>query len=185
MTYTELTNNFKGIVDIEQVKICFPDENDTTIRQQLSRFEQRGKITRLKRGTYWLGEGDPDILKLANTLYEPSYISLEFALNFYGVMPDVPAVVTSVTTIKPLKINTDFGNFSYSKLKRDLYFGETIVKDIRIATPEKALLDFLYIREISSLGELRLDIDKLHIDKFNEFKTYFPEHIAKLNLLDI
>ena len=124
-----------------------------TLRNQLSRWAQQGKLIRLKRGIYALPQEKQKIgcseIFISNVLYSPSYVSLEFALNFYGLIPERATVVTAVSTHKTKKFQNRMGTFSYRKVKENLFFGYEKVRDeyghsILIATPQKALLYKLY-----------------------------------------
>lgn len=130
-------------------------EPPAKIHQQLSRWARAGKIIRLKRGLYTLPEGlrrsELSQHWLANTLYSPSYLSLETMLSWYDLIPERVMAVTSVTTLKTATFDNPLGRFVYRHLKPELFFGFEEKKDNRgamtlIATPEKALLDYIYLR---------------------------------------
>jgi predicted transcriptional regulator of viral defense system len=123
-------------------------------RLQLNRWTRAGKLIRLKRGLYCLPEerrgATVSIRWLANTLYSPSYLSLEYMLSWYDMIPERVAVVTSITTLKTAVFKNDLGHFFYRNLKKHLFFGFEEVKDefgslVLMATPEKALLDYVYL----------------------------------------
>lgn len=120
---------------------------------QLSRWSRSGKVIRLKRGLYTL---PPDqqrtpfsTLWLANTLYSPSYLSLETMLSWYDMIPERVAQTTSVTTLKTAQYKNAFGVFVYRHIKPQLFTGFEESKDkygaiVLMATPEKSLLDYIY-----------------------------------------
>jgi predicted transcriptional regulator of viral defense system len=111
----------------------------------------------------------PDFARyVANRIYAPSYISLHSALSFYGMIPEEVVQVTSVTTLKTAKFENGFGTFHYQNVKTPLYFGYEIKsmqngRGLMFATPEKALLDLLYLNPYykteQDMEELRLDED--------------------------
>lgn len=113
---------------------------------------QRGEIVPLKRGLYLLGESygkefSPETV--ANLLYGPSYVSLEYALAEYGLIPELVFPVTSVCTGRKKNFSTPVGIFIYRQLKASYYalgYFRHKVEEISylIATPEKALCDKLY-----------------------------------------
>ena len=103
----------------------------------------------------------------------PSYISLHTALSFYGMIPEAVVQITCVTSLKTASFTTDFGEYSYKNVKDNLMFGYELKpmadkRNIQFATPEKALLDLLYLYPFydskQELEELRLDEDYLHDD---------------------
>jgi len=119
---------------------------------QLSHWVKAGKLIRLKRGMYSLASLDggkqPSALELAEPLYRPSYLSLEFALSHYGLLPEAAGLLTSVTTRKTARIHNPLGDFTYRHVQPDYFFGfhrrsEPVVH--WMADPEKALLDFIYL----------------------------------------
>lgn len=107
-----------------------------------------GFLTRLKNGVYFLKTDPPSEEEMANALYQPSYISFEYALAYHNLLPEMPYGVTSATT-KPTRLfTTDTTSFSYRTIKKLAYTGYTLVKkedrSFLIAEPEKAYADYLY-----------------------------------------
>jgi predicted transcriptional regulator of viral defense system len=83
---------------------------------------------------------------IANYYLMPSYISLESALSYYGILSQFPTEVTSITPLKTTKYVLSNQLFSYAHLKKDLYWGYVKRDDgFLIATPEKAILDQAYM----------------------------------------
>ena len=169
-----------------QVERLFGNESKNLINTQLSRMVKRGDLTRLKRGVYRLAEIDVDELVLAGWLYKPSYISLESVLQMAGVIPEVVAQVTSVTTVTSKEIKTGEGVFLYSKIARELFFGYEKVRDDKsglyynVAEPEKALLDWIYIRKIKSLRSNRVDGGGLDKKKLKSYAKIYPKWVRKV-----
>ena len=140
----------------------------------LTRWVKKGLLTRLKRGYYSFPEhkDEPGILYyIANKIYTPSYVSLHTALSFYGLIPEAVIQITSVTSLKTVIYQNDFGEFTYKTVKKDLMFGYELKKQasgkaIKLATPEKALLDLFYLfpfyNTIKDMIALRFDDDYLH-----------------------
>ena len=123
-------------------------------RDAITRLMRDQKIIRIKKGLYIFG---PDYRKglvckesLANQIYGPSYISLEYALAFYGMIPERVDQVTSVTTGRSRKFNTPLGGFSYRYLPTEKYTVGITWKQlddyhgVMLATPEKAIFDYVY-----------------------------------------
>ena len=105
----------------------------------------------LRRGLYVVAEEvkKSDMMTFATKLYQPSYVSMEMALHFYGIIPEAVFTVTSVTTRKTKTFNTILGNFSYQKIKKEAFGGYETKNNGKIsfnlAVPEKAIVDFLYL----------------------------------------
>lgn len=119
-------------------------------RDKTTRLLADGAIIRLKKGLYCFGEAfrkEPLSREyLANLIYGPSYISLEYALSHHGLIPERVETVTSVTTRRSRDFETPFGTFSYRMLKGSRYAVganlETAGKTpFLLASPEKALAD--------------------------------------------
>lgn len=148
-------------------------------RNNLTRWVQQGWLIRLKQGWYIFPEylNQPDYaLWFANRIYSPSYVSLHTALSFYGMIPEAVVRITSVTSLKTATFNNSAGNYSYQTIREKLMFGYDLKPMpgghmLRIASPEKALLDLLYLypeyNTASALEDLRLDEDFLdnNLDK--------------------
>lgn len=138
-------------------------------RNNLVRWTATGLIIRLRQGYYTFPEyiGRPDYpLWFANRIYRPSYISLHSALAFYGMIPEAVMQVTSVTSLKTALFSNSFGEYSYKSVKAELMFGFDLKsmadgRTLSFATPEKALLDLLYLNPFydteQDMEDLRLD----------------------------
>ena len=116
----------------------------------LHRYKKRGFILQIKRGLYVFPEVLPPDVYIANKLYSPSYISLEFALSYYGVIPETVYEITSVTTKATRRFESLGKSFSYRKIKKTAYAGYEIQKQqglsFNIANIEKAFVDVNYLR---------------------------------------
>ena len=111
-----------------------------------------GLLVRLKRGVYALKTDMPSEEEIANKLYYPSYISFEYALAYYGILPEMTYITTSATT-KPTRVfTTDSLSFEYFTIKKAAYTGYSLVtfdtKSFLIADPEKALIDYMYFETL-------------------------------------
>ena len=144
-------------------------------RKALSDSLVRGDLIRVKRGLYvQSGRGIPAYSReiLANMIYGPSYISYEYALAYYGLIPERVEEVTSVTTGKSKLFMTPAGRFSYTHVSTTYYsfgFGRKQLGDERtflIAGPEKAVADRV-VREkggFSLRGMREFLFDSLRMD---------------------
>lgn len=139
------------------------------VRLQLSRWARQGKVIPLRRGLYALASPyrrvQPHPFLVANYLQRPSYVSLQSALAHYGLIPEFTPVVTSITTGRPRRRQTPLGQFDFRHIKKSFWFGFrwTPLNQAQaafVATPEKALLDLIYLQPGGDspdyLRELRL-----------------------------
>lgn len=145
--------------------------------RQLSRWVKSGKLIQIRRGLYTLSERyqktSPHRFFVANRLKRASYVSLQSALEYYGLIPEYVPSVISVTTGRPETLSTPIGAFIFKHIKKDLFFGYKVVdigdeQSALIALPEKALLDLLYLTpgsdNIDYIRELRLqNLDTLNL----------------------
>ncbi len=141
------------IFSTEQLRAYFPDRSIASLRQNLYNWQKQGYVVKLKKSLYAVASRLPEPAKTANLLYEPSYVSLQYALSYYQLIPDAAFQVTSVTTRKTKTFTNATGTYWYRNIKPELYFGYRLVDGFYLADPEKALLDQLYL----SKSQLRLD----------------------------
>jgi predicted transcriptional regulator of viral defense system len=132
-------------------------------RQQLSDWLDRGYIQPLAGGYYLLADAQVDashLFMLANRIYEPSYISRESALAHYLIIPESVLGITSVSSRKTRQLDSEWGRFSYRRIKPTLMFGYRVVEHDRrikykIASLEKTVLDYFYWNpRISSINDI-------------------------------
>lgn len=132
---------------------------------------RQGLLLRLKQGIYTLKTDPPGEEEIANALYKPSYISFEYALAYYGIIPERPYSITSATTKSTAQFSIQEKTFVYYTIKKEAYTGYNLVKGAAkaflIAEPEKALVDYLYFVTLGKRGgndrviTKNLDIKKL------------------------
>lgn len=155
--------------------------NPADVRRQLSRWVQAGRLQQLRRGLYSLAPPyqkiKPHPFVVANQLVRGSYVSLQSALGYYGLIPEYVPLVTSVTTGRTGRWETALGEYLYRHVKPAL-FGGYVRSEVSpgqaafVATPEKALLDLIHLEPgadaLPYLEELRLQ----NLDQFdlNELK---------------
>jgi predicted transcriptional regulator of viral defense system len=174
------------LVDTEALLAGVTDQ--VPLKVQISRWKKAGRLIQLRRGFYLLAEPFRKIEIhepfIASMLKKPSYISLEKALEYHGLIPEAVPVYTSVTTKRQAKFVSPAGVFTYRHIKNSLFWGYrsyTLRKQTGfIASPEKALLDLVYFNgmdiSLKYLHGLRLQntekIDPVALlDYANKFKS--------------
>lgn len=158
---------------------------------RIRRLLKVGEIVRVKKGLYVPGKEyrrPYSNLILGNLVFGPSYVSFASALAHYGFIPESPGSVWSVTPARKKHFVTPLGNFEYFFQNMELYAAGMARIQIEgnkfalVATPEKALYDFVKFRlgnsdsrdELSQdllIEDLRLDeqlLRKLSIGKLEE-----------------
>ena len=151
-------------------------------RDRVTKLLRSGELIRVKKGLYVTTDSRDWYSRevLANLIFGPSYVSLEYALRYHGLIPEAVETVTSVTTQRHKRYDTPLGRFEYEHLPVLAYACAMnfIAVDARrgflIASPEKALIDTLAVRtpglKAAEIGQhlfenLRLDeSDFLRLD---------------------
>lgn len=185
MKYINIQNNLRnlGVFTLNDIRILDPDFREPTLNDWLN----NGWIKRIRRFWYADSSFNPqgnDYFFIANKIYFPSYVSLESALSHYGFIPETTLQITSVSSRKTNLFDTQYGVFSYQSIKNNLYFGYEVIENndrpFTLATPEKAILDYLYLHsEISSMEDfegLRFNTEIINstIDK-EKFDIYLNQ----------
>lgn len=145
----KVKNRGVALFTIKDVQRIFRS-SDVAARFLVYRWNKRGRITRVKRGLYRFSEQVLPDAYVANKLYEPSYVSLEYALSYHRVIPESVYTITSVTTKSTRSFNVQGKRFTYHRIKRSAYSGYHPYRQqgftFYLAEPEKAFVDALYLR---------------------------------------
>jgi len=122
-------------------------------RDKITDLMRNGVIIRVKKGLYIFGEKfrryPYSRELLANLIYGPSYVSLDYALSYYGLIPETVEIITSVTTNRSRRFSTPVGLFTYRRIPVSAYaqgfiqFEAENKQVFLMATREKALADKL------------------------------------------
>ena len=164
--------------------------------EKVSELEQKGLIIRIKRDLYVVSPKvhNQEISSelVANHLYGPSYVSLESALSYYGLIPERVYSVRSVCTKQHKQYNTSLGNFEYFKIPEN-YFSIGINQEIinnsyafLIASPEKALCDKivnlrnLRIQSVKAMNEYLENDLRFEMSALSSFNADIIENCIKL-----
>ncbi|MEK7576664.1 MAG: hypothetical protein AAB482_03130 [Patescibacteria group bacterium] len=144
----------------------------------LHRYTKKGFIIRIKRGLYAFSEFLPPDLYVANKLYEPSYISLEFALSYHGVIPETVYEITSVTPKATRRFEAMDKIYSYHRITKRAFTGYSIQRQkgfsFAIADAEKAFVDTSHYRLHSGRKPIaRFDKSKINPAKAHKYATLF------------
>jgi predicted transcriptional regulator of viral defense system len=127
----------------------------------LSRLADQGQLVHLARGR-WLIAKNLSRLALPELISAPypAYVSMQSALFHHGLVEQIPAVIYAVTLGRPRRVTTPMAVISFHRLPAELFSGFVLNDDgAKIASPEKALFDVLYLgpgrsRLFASLPEL-------------------------------
>jgi predicted transcriptional regulator of viral defense system len=153
----------------------------------LYRASRSGYLKKICNGVYWnllFHPEPPKVEQVACFARQPSYITCEWALNYHGLLLQVPRVCTAVTlhpgTGKRNRILYEGYIIEYSRLKETLYLPEEILAQdgILMATAEKALLDAAYLRhEIPFADEM--EKDPLDLGRLSRLLPLYPGSVQR------
>ncbi len=184
MQYLEFREKLKNFLvfslnDIRKIDASFH-------RQRLNEWQDKGYIKKVINEYYVFADleiNEQALFVIANKIYDPSYVSLEMALSYRGLIPEGVYGITSVTSRKTQIFDSKLARFSYRKIKSELMFGYELIKyqnhTFKLAGIEKAILDFFYfnprIQTEKEMEELRFNKDMFH-EKADEKKM--TEYLA-------
>ncbi|MBD3842974.1 MAG: hypothetical protein IE909_14050 [Campylobacterales bacterium] len=201
MKTIEIKNALPLSVFSHEMLYALLEKSVSNVNDKISNLVKSGELVRLKKGFYTFSKAyltkPIDLISVANTLYTPSYVSFDYALSYYGMIPERVSEVTSATSKNEKLFETPVGRFSYKKVPLKAYalgvdwFYDDVEGGRFIATPEKALCDKIrYDRGIGTLTQsgmvdylkydLRLEITKpLDAELIEEIATAYRSRNLK------
>lgn len=197
MKWSDLLSLLGGVTLFESSMLLAGEDSPAGVRRQLSRWVASGRLWQMRRGFYALAPPHarelPDALAVAARLHRPSYVSLQSALAYHGAIPEAVPVVTSVTTGRPRRFRTSFGEFVYRHVNPGLFWGYQEVElgpgqPAYVAFPEKALLDLFHLTRGTIrrrfLEELRLSSGQFDPAKLEQIakRTAKPKLVRAASL---
>jgi len=182
MQYVELKKSLKSftifsLTDIKRIDINFH-------RRRLNEWQEKGYIKKIIKGYYIFSDlelSENVLFEIANRIYRPSYISFEMALSYYHLIPESIYTITSASTRRTYNFKTCIADFIYRTVKPELFSGYNLVnyngKHFKIASIEKAILDYFYINpDIKK----RSDFASLRVNREMFFKQIDEERLHSL-----
>lgn len=191
----EILNQF-GVVPFDYGVLASQLTAYKSPRQKISDLEKEGSLIRLKRGLYVVSPKISgkllSIELIANHMYGPSYVSMESALRYYGLIPEKTYSVDSMTIKRSRKFDNTIARFNYTYCPPSYYsigVKQVMKEDFSflIATPEKALCDMiiyipqLRLRSMIALQEYLNDDLRLDMKEFFKMNTSIFEQCALHN----
>jgi len=175
-----------GDVPCFSTRFLAAGESLPQIRLQLARWVKDGRLIKIHKGFYTLAEPyrkiKPELFSIASSLKSPSYISLQSALSWYGLIPEYVPATTIITTGRPQTIETPFGRFEYRHISKNFFWGYQKVElsesqQAFVAVAEKALLDLVYLTSGGDQKEFLEELRLHNLDKFS--KDTLRQYAAK------
>lgn len=177
-----------GLFTIYDVNKIFPVKTNT-LKHLLQRLKKEGIVENLQRGKYLFLQSKRQVsdFEMANFLVIPSYISLESALSFYGMIEQFPYQITSLTIKKSGRIQSNNKDFNYSKITRNYFKGFVKKDNFLVAEREKVIFDYLYFiykgqRARNKIDELRPHLN-LRVKRYitlnakGNFLSFLRKHV--------
>lgn len=152
MKYLDFREHLKDYIvfsvgDIQKIERRF-------YRRRLIEWQKKEYIKKIIKGYYIFSDqpiNESVLFIAAEKIYNPSYVSFESALSYYAFIPEGVYAITSASSKKTQKFDTDLCHFVYHQVKPSLMFGYRLVgynnHRFKMAEPEKAILDYLYINK--------------------------------------
>ncbi|MDY5669232.1 MAG: hypothetical protein SPF87_02140 [Bacilli bacterium] len=177
------------IYDFQILSVKYKEYSN--IYQKINNECKKGNLVKIKRGLY-TDDLYNDKEVIANICYNPSYISFEYALSYYGIIPEIVSTFTSATFGK--KNNKIYhmkdSTFDYRSVPDEVFpMGVLIMKNsknisYKIASKEKALCDLLYskypVRSIKDLKTLLFEDMRIDESELLKMNVEFIKEIAPL-----
>ena len=167
-------------------------------KKKIFDLKKNGCLQQIKRGQYFNLKSkyfeNSSYETIANSLYFPSYVSMEWALQYYGLLMDRVTTVTSVTLLRSKNFMTPYAPYTYNHLTKKRFPYGYLSKmnnkneSFLIARPEKALLDYVNLKAKNLTINTPMDISEflendLRLD-LNEFlKITFVDNLKELEAL--
>lgn len=143
----------------------------------LNRLLESGVLIKIERNKYCLKKYSYSQFTLANFIYEPSYVSFESALSFYGILSQFPYEVTSATLGQTRSKKFNEKEYGYYHLKKSLFWGYIKENNYLIADGEKALADQLYLasKGIKKIHLEEYDMSLINVLKMRSYISKYPQ----------
>ncbi|MEM0466929.1 MAG: hypothetical protein QXX20_04960 [Candidatus Thermoplasmatota archaeon] len=126
------------------------DEPKSSISVQLTRLSHAKILNRVAQGWYANPFNQPSVEEIAMVLRVPSYLSLEYALSRHGILSQRVYTLTLISPHPPYTFQSNQRIYEYHQIQKSLFWGYTNEHGIFIGSPEKAMLDLIYIRGVKT-----------------------------------
>ena len=152
-------------VDLQKILQTSTDSYSYVLAGKLVK---EGVLERVSKGYYILVSNRPSDFEVANILYHPSYVSLDSALNYYGILVQSPQQILSVTSKRATTVENSGKTYAYVHLDQKYFTDYQKIDDFLIASPEKALVDAMFF---TALGRSSLSIEELNLQSVDTEKV--------------
>lgn len=164
----QLYSDKRTVFSLSDIAMLVGETNYNALVQRLFYYVKTKKILRPRKGIYTKINFNP--LELACILYTPSYVSLEYVLQKAGIIFQYSTAITAVGYLSRT-LDVENHSYVYRKIKNDILIatkGIEQIDNVNIATPERALLDTIYLN-----GET-------YFDNLNSIKKEFVKELLPI-----
>jgi len=180
-------------LDYLYLQDCFSDYKNP--KKKIFDLTRKGYLQLIKRGVYFNLKSkfieSMSYETIANSLHFPSYVSMEWALQYYGIIMDRVKEITSVTTSRTKSFRTPYGSFTYKHINKNRYpigyinHTNNTRDSFFIARPEKAILDYVNVKaknlKIKTLDDIQEFLESdLRLDLSEFYKTTKKKDLLEL-----
>lgn len=177
------------VVSFDDLNALIESKSHSVLKHQISSLAARGWLIRIKRGYYAVANleshnfSNISPLVISQVLVPDSYVSLEFALNYYGFFDQLPNTVTAVTSSRAKTFQFQELTYKYVKANTKMMTGFKEIsiegQHANVAHLEKALLDFLHFRKDSYtidflIEKLKETKNEINTQKMIGFSMAYP-----------
>ena len=155
----------RTVFRLSDIAMLFPGGENKDMANRMGYYVQTNRLLNPRKGIYAKPDYNP--LELANILYTPSYISLEYVLQQAGIIFQYDSRYTSISYLSR-EVEIDGKIYCYRRIREDMIMNTNgIIRHqdrVNIATPERAFLDMLYLNKAFYFDNLN-PLDKQSVDR--------------------
>lgn len=163
------------LFSLKTIRELLEIDKTSSLFKVINRLIESGVLIKIERNKYVINNYSDSEFSLANFIYEPSYISFESALSYYGILSQFPHEVTSATLKQTRSKEFNGKQYCYYQVKKELFWGYTKQDHYLIADKEKALADQIYLAS-KGLKSIHFEEYTLSTIDKNKLKSYFLKY---------
>lgn len=141
----KLYKTSQTVFTLKDVSLIIPQISYDNLKSRMSYIVASGELKKLRRGIYVKDNYNP--FEVSNTLFTPSYISLETVLRRAGLTFQYYERIFAMSYMSRI-VRIDGQTYEYRRLPEEILMNKTGIQDeegVAMASPERAFLDALYI----------------------------------------
>jgi len=152
-------------------------KRESTFYGLIKKLVDNGILQKVERNKYFLKGVKVNDFSVANFLCQPSYVSFESALSYYGILSQFPHEITSASVKKTTSKSLEGKSFAYIHLQKPLFWGYERKENFLIANPEKALLDQIYLasKGLRGINMDEYDFSIIAWKRFTDYLNKYPQ----------